>query len=475
MTTKHCYLYYYYEGIELQQSQKNNLQISEDFIWEIKFSKTDLEHNKYCKGNVSRDQITNEISSKPDDNMDFETFFCEMIDYNFILFVGEPKIGKTMLVKKIALDCFENKRFDYIFFCNLNSPNPLEKIFLFDFLVSEKSKPWMTDKKTYDPVLEKLVQNDKILLILDEFNEMKFDKALKPITKVGVFNKDTPETFLINILKKNILSNWKKIIVTRPFQLQRIYQYDNLIKILKLKVLGFDYHSQAEMQSNQILFSIFSRLNVSNDFQSVGFVPYICKIFEQRKGTNILIRHFKDNSTKTSLFAILFLKYFDSLNKQYGDKLALKELVDFSWSQFSYPKQLRLCFDRDHLQNFSNSDGYLNCFFTTVPGSSLFGFERLDYKSHFSHILIQEFLLALKVMLLPEDEFKRFYNDVDAKKQLTMVIRFIEGFFSMHTEIESYLKQLDGFSTENLERKKNCLKELRNAQQIQSTFCCKLQ
>ena len=465
-------MYYYYKGIELQESQRNNFTISEDFKWEIKFSKNDLKHNNYCKGNVSRGQISKEISSKSDYTMDFETLFCEMIDYNFISFVGEPKIGKTMLAKKIALHCFENKRFDYIFFCDLNSLNPSKKNFLFDFLVPEKSKLWMTDKKKYNPVLEKLNQSDKVLLILDEFNEMKFDTPSESIPRVGVFNKSTPETFLINILKKKILSNRKKTIVTRPFQLHRIYDNINK-KILEIKVLGFDYHSEAEMQSNKIFSSIFGRSNVSNDLQSVYFVPYICKILEQRqrRNSNNLESYFEDNSTKTSFFADLFLKYFECLKRQYGDKLALKNLVDFSWSQFVYPKQLKLCFDSDHLQNFSINDNYLKCFFTTVPGSSLFGFERLDYKSHFSHILIQEFLLALKVMLLPEDEFKRFCNDVDAKKRFSMVFRFIDGFFSLSSDTESYLKQLDGFSLENFERNKNYLEELRNAEQIQPNFC----
>ena len=434
----------------MQKSQRNNLGISENFKWEIKFSKTDLVHNEYCKRNVSRSEISEEISSKPDDNMDFEKLFRDISDNDFILFFGEPKIGKTMLAKKIAQDYFDSKRFDYIFFCNLNFRQPSREIFLFDLLVTVKDQLWMDDKEKYNPVLAELLQNSRILLILDEFNEMEFDTASESIPRVGVFNKDTPQTFLINILKKNILSNWKKIIVTRPFQLHRIY--DSIEKILELKVLGFDYHSQAEMQSNQMLSLIFQNSNISNDLQSVSFLPYICQLLQPKA-----ITCFEENITTTSLFAVLFLKFFECQTKQCKNKLKFKNLVDFCWSQFSYANPLRFCFDDDHLQNSSINDSYLNCFFTTIPGSSLFGFESLDYQFHFSNILIQEFLLALKIIFLPEDQFKYFFNALGDNEQFSMVKRFIFGFSSVHPETQLKLKKLGDFSSENFERNKNYL------------------
>ena len=66
------------------------------------------------------------------------------------------------------------------------------------------------------------------------------------------------------------------------------------------------------------------------------------------------------NATTTSLFAILFFKFFELERDK--DQLVLKNLLDFSWSQFSYPNHLRLCFNENDQPSWMNAS-YLNSFF----------------------------------------------------------------------------------------------------------------
>ena len=75
-----------------------------DFKWQIKFAKTNFKHNNYCKRSNSQREILKEISSKPVAYMDLEQLFQDTNERDFILLFDQPKIGKTMLAKKIALD-----------------------------------------------------------------------------------------------------------------------------------------------------------------------------------------------------------------------------------------------------------------------------------------------------------------------------------------------------------------------------------
>ena len=376
-----------------------------------------------------------------------------MAKFYFILFVGQSKIGKTTLTKKIAQNFFEKKRFNYIFFCNLKSHDSSKKMSLFNFLVTAKNCLWMNDEKTCNQVLTQLLKNDKILLILDEFNEIKFNTTSDSAHRIGIYDQYTPDIFLLNILEEKILPKWKKIFVTRPFELYKIYEYQK--QYLEIKVLGFDCKSQANLQLNENFSSI------SSDLQSFCFVPYICQLLEQNGKTYVEY----NATTTTNIFAFLFLQFFDKLNKQYNGKLKLGNLTHFSWSQFSFPNKLRLCFDHEHRQSSLINDTYLNCFFTTIPGSSLPGFENLDYQFHFSHILMQEFLLALGVMLLPKNKFKDFFDSVIDNERFSMVLKFMFGFCSVHLKIQLKLQQLVGSSLTQFKKNQNKLKSLLKAQQ----------
>ena len=453
---------------ELDDQQKklnDDISISD---FEVRFS-TELKHKTCCrKDNISREEISQELSHEPASDMDFNKVYEKLKECSdYVLFVGQPKVGKSVLIKKFARFVSKKNHFDFIFFCDLRFQDYTKKVDLFDFLTTKNQKyfQWMNEDRIRNMVLSQLLDRKKILLILDDFDGSKLNKKS---TYVNSFDKNTCEVFLTNILRGEILRNWKKIIVTRPFQLDKVYQIKQ--PQLVLNVLGFDSKSQKQILKKHEMSWPFDFPRISSDLQSFCFIP---KIF------NLLVKSKKQylelNTTTTDIFSLLFLRFFKDLEKQYECTLSLKKLADFSWSQFSDQNELKLCF-QDELcsknkqsklsTNFKKL--YLGCFFITVPGSSLIGFGDFGYRFHFSHLLMQEFLLAVRVIMLPNKKFSEFINFAIDNEHFFMVVRFLFGFYNLQSNIQSYLENEFSESIANFELNK---KDLRTLFQEKQMYC----
>ena len=93
-----------------------------------------------------------------------------------------------------------------------------------------------------------------------------------------------------------------------------------------------------------------------------------------------------------------------------------------------------------------------------MPCSS--GDELLDddeYRSHFSHILIQEFLVALHLISLPEKKFSKWFNLIIAKEHYNVVRKFLFGLSNkkLSAKLE---KKLSQSSWDNLNKNKKHLR-----------------
>ena len=419
--------------------------------FQVKFSTEKLKHKTYCKENISRETISQELTQEPVSDVDFNKIFEELKKCSgYILFLGQPKVGKSVLVKKFARFVYRKDYFDFIFFCNLRHQGCNVEVDLFDFLLTQKHFPWMKNECKRDMVLTKILESKNVLLIFDDFDGYKFNRTSESTPGVSYFDKKKHEVFLMNILRGDLLRDWKKIIVSRPFQLNKIYDVQK--PKLVLNVLGFDSQSLKQILEIQKISWIFDFPQISCDLRSFCFVP---KVFNLLAET---IQQYPELDTSTTdIFSILFLNFFEQLNSDYNNTMSLKILAEFSWKQYS-ENRLQMCFEAK--QSPGLTDNYLNCFFISIPGSSWIGFQDYGYRFHFSHILMQEFLLAMRVIMLPNNEFKKFIHSVIDNECFFMVVRFLFGFYNVRSGIRLYLEKEFSQSIANFEQNKKYLKTL---------------
>ena len=310
----------------------------------------------------------------------------------------------------------------------------------------------MKNERIRDMIFDLILDSKKVLMILDDFDGSKLNATLE--SDVDPFDKKTREVFLANVLRNDFLPDWKKIIVTRPFQLHKIYDIQE--PQLILNVLGFDSQSLKQILKKQNIPWIFDFPQISCDFLSFCFVPKVFNLLAER-----IKQYLKLNTSTTDIFCFLFLNFFKHLNKDYNFTMKLKKLSDFSWLQYSNQNELQMCFEAEQLTLSPDlTDKYLSSFFISIPGSSWIGFEDFDYKFHFSHILMQEFLLALGVIMLPNNKFKDFFDSVIDDERFFMVVRFLFGFHNVQTDIQKYIEKEFSESNANFKQNKKDLKWL---------------
>ena len=319
----------------------------------------------------------------------------------------------------------------------------------------------MKNERIRDMVLDFILESKKVLMILDDFDGSKLNKIL--VSDVDPFDKKTREVFLANVLRSDFLPDWKKIIVTRPFHLDKIYEIQE--PELILNVLGFDSQSLKQILERQNIPWIFDFPRISCDLQSFCFVPEVFNLLAKSK-----IQYFEINSYTTDIFSFLFLNFFKKLNNQHT--MTLKQLAEFSWSLLSDRNKLQMCFKDNQLKLSGGlNENYMSCFFISIPDSPLIDLDDFDYKFHFSHILMQEFLLALRVIMLPNNEFQDFFNFAIDNERFFMVVRFLFGFYNVRSGVRYTIEKEFSESIANFEQNKEDLKGLFQGKKKKICLC----
>ena len=166
----------------------------------------------------------------------------ELIESNCecVVIIGTAKVGKTMLILKTIQRYLNSENFEYIFYCNFNQHSlikPFEKINVFDFLTSNiKYFNWMNERHTCDEVLQKIIDGQKILLIMDNFECLDLDDTKHE--EIGYFNESTRENIIMNILRGFVLGGAKKIIISQPFKLEWMKMWPSVKCWRHVSVLG---------------------------------------------------------------------------------------------------------------------------------------------------------------------------------------------------------------------------------------------
>ena len=117
------------EGEKFQKHQLNELEHFPTSEFQVKFSTEKPQHKTYCKENITREKISLDLTQEPFGNADFDKIFKELKECSdYVLFVGQPKVGKSLLVKEFARFLTKKNHFDFIFFCNVRFKIILKKL-----------------------------------------------------------------------------------------------------------------------------------------------------------------------------------------------------------------------------------------------------------------------------------------------------------------------------------------------------------
>ena len=337
---------------------------------------------------------------------------------NIVAVVGQAGIGKTTLSKTILLKSIKNEFFnaDYVFYLQFRDVVYEEKTHLLSFLTKALTLPWITNETRRNDVLTKLLKNKQILFIMDGLDEAILDTSTtcKPISPYEIA---LPEIFIKNILQGNLFVRAKKVITSRPRQLLELP--DSLRPRFVVNITGLSVESQKQICKDicgDNAEAIFNYIQHNPPISSYCYVPAIC-ILAIHAIDNVRKKQPSGNmsstlpNTMTEILAIvisLFLKC-DHARRA----LSLERLAELAWEGL---KSRKFYFDEEDLKKFSLTVHDLNTLLVTLIAKNsknsdmgLLGGD-LEKLSYFAHLIIQEFLAAMKLIFFTTSaEFQELF------------------------------------------------------------------
>ena len=199
-----------------------------------------------------------------------------------------------------------------------------------------------------------------------------------------------------------------------------------------VNVLGLNYDWKLQLITEKIPGSVFLDLNtfIVKDLWSFCFAPCVF---------NCLLHCCSKNNTSsltsTHIIISMFFCLYYNIKKESLQSLDLIKLAGFAQNQFFNEK---LCFELTDLEEFLG-DSYTRFFFTTLSYSDdLTGLPNFGSKSHFNHIVVHEVLVALNLILSPDNEFKHKFSKLQNMPNNQVVMEFLYSF--CNKKIQNSLK-----------------------------------
>ena len=378
---------------------------------------------------------------------------------NTVGIIGQPGMGKTtfteILLKKYAKDCklYDSKLVFYLKFRDIDYQRESN---ILQFLEQKFHKD-----KICDALLDKLESSSETLIIMDGLDEATIDWSKKFFSEIDIHSKNTAEVFIKNILKGTVLSKAKKLITSRPRQLNNLS--DNFRPKFCVNITGLDQKAQKQIckdicgDKSDDVFSyvqdhfdvcedksddVFNYVQDHPDLSAYCHVPFNC-IFVMDAVYKLKTEKPKlsDCSLPCTLTGILtvvlnnFIKS-DHFRKHQEGILMSEKIANFAWDGF---KEKKICFDESDIKKADlTKDDLKNMFITISKKSYLlldYGTENVTY---FSHLIMQEFFVALKLLFfMPIKKMKDLFlsghqsplDDV----RFEMVLKFMFGLCNKST------------------------------------------
>ncbi|NXX44817.1 C2TA protein, partial [Tricholaema leucomelas] len=359
------------------------------------------------------------------------------LDTEVIVVLGKAGMGKSILVQKICQDWSngEFSQFKFVFWYDCKQLSLLEKLYsLKDLFLDFFVKPQEGSKEIFEYILQ---NPDKVLLVFDGFEELR-DHEIFSRCSGSQPEKDfcSIKELLSGLIQKKILRGCTLLLTARPKD--KVYQC--VSKVDKtIEIVGFSPQQR--------------ELFITKYFQGL---PYSSKALKLIKESEYLFSHCYSpvmcrfvcllcetvlemgNQSLPSTLTTVFLKFVqqkiipmqtDVTAVQNQESLAA--LARIAWNlEEKHQSVMKTDFPSKEVKEFALKYGFFLPF--TFPQRSNSGEE--EFGSTFSDFVIQNFLIALHIMLAEDIKDKSLtkYLSFSSKKKKThncldLVPRFLAG------------------------------------------------
>ena len=360
---------------------------------------------------------------------------------NRLAATGIAGIGKTtmakMLCKKLK-NSYPNDSVPFIFFLPLGRLNYSTPKNVLQFMVSFMLPDWDHSPQSDKILLKRINECEDVFIFTDALDEAQiFDlNVLAPV--MNLYNDSNPEYILKNLYSGHLLPKAKLLITMRPGafnQLHQEYKPD-----VRATIYGLGKTSQTRFfrhlcGTDEDFYEFREVVRLFPDATSLCFIPMFCHLLVTFFMQNMRTSRRRGRLSFTNVFE-WFLNYFVRTEHFRGDQSTVEKLSKLA---LDMSVKNKLTFVSRDVNNAGFDQKTFEAFLKVEAQGSRYKQQKIldgDQIFYFSHLMWQEFLSALHLMMSSTLEDFNKNRHYFSKNKWETVVKFMYGLCN-HEPIEN--------------------------------------